>query len=572
MVIFAVNFLSMKKLIECVPNFSEGRDASVIQQITNAIEAVDGVTLLDVDPGKATNRTVVTFVGEPDAVVEGAYQGIVAASKLIDMSKHSGEHARMGATDVCPFIPVANISLEETAEYAIKLAQRVGADTSIPVYLYGASQKQAYRNDLSVIRSGEYEGFFNKIKEDKWKPDFGKAEMNAFSGATVIGARDFLIAYNVNLNSTSTRIANRIAFDVREAGRVKRTGNPYSGPIAKDEKGETIRIPGSCKEVKAVGWFIEEYGVAQISANLTNYHVTPVHTFFDEVEKSAISRGVRVTGSELVGLVPLKAMLEAGRHYLVKQGRSIGVSEREIVHIAVKTLGLDELGPFDPDKKIIEYALKRAEDTRLVDMTCTNFANETASESMAPGGGSISAYVGSLGAALSSMVANLGANKRGWEDRVTEFSDWAVKAQTIKDKLLFYVDEDTRSFNGIIDAIRLPKDSDAEKLARKNAIEDASIYATEVPKQVMETAFQAYACIDAMITKGNKSSVTDAGVGALCIDLAIQGAGMNVLVNAKDLANTETGDNFKKDALNLMVQSNNESARLRKLVLEVLEA
>jgi glutamate formiminotransferase / formiminotetrahydrofolate cyclodeaminase len=572
LVIFAVNFLSMKKLIECVPNFSEGRDASVIQQITNAIEAVDGVTLLDVDPGKATNRTVVTFVGEPDAVVEGAYQGIVAASKLIDMSKHSGEHARMGATDVCPFIPVANISLEETAEYAIKLAQRVGADTSIPVYLYGASQKQAYRNDLSVIRSGEYEGFFNKIKEDKWKPDFGKAEMNVFSGATVIGARDFLIAYNVNLNTTSTRIANRIAFDVREAGRVKRTGNPYSGPIAKDEKGETIRIPGSCKEVKAVGWFIEEYGVAQISANLTNYHVTPVHTFFDEVEKSAISRGVRVTGSELVGLVPLKAMLEAGRHYLVKQGRSIGVSEREIVHIAVKTLGLDELGPFDPDKKIIEYALKRAEDTRLVDMTCTNFANETASESMAPGGGSISAYVGSLGAALSSMVANLGANKRGWEDRVTEFSDWAVKAQTIKDKLLFYVDEDTRSFNGIIDAIRLPKDSDAEKLARKNAIEDASIYATEVPKQVMETAFQAYACIDAMITKGNKSSVTDAGVGALCIDLAIQGAGMNVLVNAKDLANKETGDNFKKDALNLMVQSNNESARLRKLVLEVLEA
>ena len=396
--------------------------------------------------------------------------------------------------------------------------------------------------------------------------------MNVFSGATVIGARDFLIAYNVNLNTTSTRIANRIAFDVREAGRVKRTGNPYSGPIAKDEKGETIRIPGSCKEVKAVGWFIEEYGVAQISANLTNYHVTPVHTFFDEVEKSAISRGVRVTGSELVGLVPLKAMLEAGRHYLVKQGRSIGVSEREIVHIAVKTLGLDELGPFDPDKKIIEYALKRAEDTRLVDMTCTNFANETASESMAPGGGSISAYVGSLGAALSSMVANLGANKRGWEDRVTEFSDWAVKAQTIKDKLLFYVDEDTRSFNGIIDAIRLPKDSDAEKLARKNAIEDASIYATEVPKQVMETAFQAYACIDAMITKGNKSSVTDAGVGALCIDLAIQGAGMNVLVNAKDLANKETGDNFKKDALNLMVQSNNESARLRKLVLEVLEA
>lgn len=560
----------MKKLVECVPNFSEGRDLAIIQQITAAIEAVDGVTLLDVDPGKATNRTVVTFVGEPEAVVEGAFQGILMASKLIDMSKHSGEHARMGATDVCPFIPVANITLEETAQYAIKLAKRVGTETTVPVYLYGAAQKESYRNDLSVIRSGEYEGFFNKIKEAKWKPDFGKAEMNAFSGATVIGARDFLIAYNVNLNSTSTRIANRIAFDVREAGRVQRTGNPYSGPIAKDEKGETIRIPGACKAVKAVGWFIEEYGVAQISANLTNYHITPIHTFFDEVEKSAVERGVRVTGSELVGLVPLKAMLDAGKHYLVKQGRSIGISEREIIHIAIKTLGLDELSPFDPDKKIVEYALKRQEDTKLVDMTCTSFANETASESMAPGGGSIAAYVGSLGASLSSMVANLGANKRGWEDRVNEFSDWAVKAQGIKDKLLFYVDEDTRSFNSIIDAIRMSKDSDEEKAARKDAIETASIYATEVPKKVMQTAYSAYECLEAMITKGNKSSITDAGVGVLCIDVAIQGAGMNVLVNAKDLSDTSVGDSFKKDALNLMVQSNNESTRLRALVLEAL--
>lgn len=560
----------MKKLIECVPNFSEGLDMTIIQQITAAIEAVDGVTLLDVDPGKATNRTVVTFVGEPDAVVEGAFQGILMASKLIDMSKHSGEHARMGATDVCPFIPVANISLEETAQYAIKLGERVGNETNVPVYLYGAAQKEKYRNDLSIIRSGEYEGFFNKIKEPKWKPDFGKAEMNAFSGATVIGARDFLIAYNVNLNSTSTRIANRIAFDVREAGRVQRTGNPYSGPIAKDENGETIRIPGACKAVKAVGWFIEEYGVAQISANLTNYHITPVHTFFDEVEKSAIERGVRVTGSELVGLVPLKAMLDAGKHYLTKQGRSLGISEREIIHIAVKSLGLDELGPFDPDKKIVEYALKRAEDTRLVDMTCTNFANETASESMAPGGGSIAPYVGSLGASLSSMVANLGANKRGWEDRIEEFSNWAVKAQAIKDKLLFYVDEDTRSFNGIIDAIRMPKDTEEEKAIRSKSIDAASVYATEVPKQVMETAFKAYECLEAMITKGNKSSVTDAGVGVLCVDLAIQGAGMNVLVNAKDLSDKSVGDAFKTAALNLMVQSNNESARLRALVLEAL--
>lgn len=560
----------MKKLIECVPNFSEGRDPAVIRQITNAIEAVDGVSLLDVDPGKATNRTVVTFVGEPEAVIEAAFQGIVMASQLIDMSKHSGEHARMGATDVCPLIPVSNITLEETAEYAIKLAKRVGEETSIPVYLYGAAQKEKYRNDLSVIRAGEYEGFFKKIKEPKWKPDFGQAEMNAFSGATVIGARDFLIAYNVNLNSTSTRIANRIAFDVREAGRVKRTGNPYNGPIAKDEQGNTIRIPGSCKAVKAVGWFIEEYGVAQISANLTNYHITPVHTFFDEVEKSAISRGVRVTGSELVGLVPLKAMLDAGKHYLTKQGRSIGVSEREIIHIAVKSLGLDELGPFDPDKKIIEYALKRAEDTKLVDMTCVNFANETASESMAPGGGSISAYVGSLGASLSSMVANLGANKRGWEDRLQEFSDWAVKAQSIKDKLLFFVDEDTRSFNAIIDAIRMPKDSEEEKALRLEAIEAASVYATKVPQQVMETAYQAYECLEAMITKGNKSSITDAGVGVLCVDLAIQGAGMNVLVNAKDLGDKSLSDEFKEKALNLMVASNNEAARLRALVLETL--
>lgn len=558
------------KLIECVPNFSEGRDLTIIKQITDAIDSVDGVTLLDVDPGAATNRTVVTFVGEPEAVVEAAYLGIKMASTLIDMSKHSGEHARMGATDVCPFIPVSNITLEETAEYAIQLAKKVGENTTIPVYLYGAAQKQTYRNDLSVIRSGEYEGFFTKINEEKWKPDFGPAVMNAFSGATVIGARDFLIAYNINLNTTSTRIANRIAFDVREAGRVKRIGNPYNGKIATDEEGNSIRIPGTCKEVKAVGWFIEEYGVAQISANLTNYHVTPIHTFFDEVEKSAISRGTRVTGSELVGLIPLKAMLDAGRHFLRKQGRSEGVSEREIVHIAIKSLGLDELGPFDPQKKIIEYALKKKEDTRLVDMTCVELADETASESMAPGGGSISAYVGSLGAALSSMVANLGANKVGWEDRTEEFSVWAVKAQEIKKQLLFYVDEDTRSFNAIIDAIRMPKDTAEEKAARSAAIQAASVYATEVPQSVMRTAFQAYECIEAMITTGNKSSITDAGVGALCIDLAIQGAGMNVLVNAKDLADKEVAKRFQKDAQELIDKSIVERDRLRQLVFTEL--
>jgi len=553
----------MKQLIECVPNFSEGRDLQIIKQITNEIESVDGVTLLDVDPGAATNRTVVTFVGSPDAVVDAAYKAIVKASELIDMSKHSGEHARMGATDVCPFIPVAGISLEETAEYAIKLAKRVGENTAVPVYLYGAAQKQDYRKDLSVIRSGEYEGFFQKIKEDKWKPDFGPSEFNAFSGATVIGARDFLIAYNVNLNTKSTRIANRIAFDVREAGRVKRSGNPYTGEIVRDADGEAVRIPGACKEVKAVGWFIEEYGVAQISANLTNYHVTPIHTFFDEVEKSSVSRGVRVTGSELVGLIPLKAMLDAGKHFLKKQERSLGVSEDEIIQIAIKSMGLDELGPFDPQKKIIEYALKNAEDTKLVDMTCVALANETASESMAPGGGSISAYVGSLGASLSAMVANLSANKRGWEERIEEFSEQAVKAQQIKDKLLFYVDEDTRSFNGIIDAIRMPKDTDEEKKARKEAIEAASIYATEVPLSVMETAFNAYETIEYMVEHGNKSSITDAGVGGLCVHAAIQGAGMNVLVNAKDLATKEVAESMKARALELIELSTQKSEAIR---------
>ncbi len=560
----------MKKLIECVPNFSEGRDLSIIKQITDSIDSVEGVTLLDVDPGNATNRTVVTFVGEPKDVIEAAFRGIVKASELIDMSKHSGEHARMGATDVCPFIPVANISLEETAEHAIELAKKVGSETNVPTYLYGASQKRDYRKDLSVIRSGEYEGFFTKIKEEKWTPDFGKAEMNAFSGATVIGARDFLIAYNVNLNTKSTRIANRIAFDVREAGRVKRIGNEFTGKIATDENGETIRIPGACKEVKAVGWYIEEYGIAQISANLTNYHVTPLHVFFDEVEKSATSRGVRITGSELVGLIPLKSILDAGKHYLKKQGRSLGVSEAEIIQIAIKSLGLDELSEFDPNKKIIEYALKKKEDTALVDMTCVDFANETASESMAPGGGSISAYVGSLGISLSAMVANLGANKRGWEDRVEEFSKWAEMAQELKQQLLVYVDEDTRSFNAIIDAIRMPKDTQEEKDARTKAINAASEYATEVPFKVMQTAYAGYECIEAMITTGNKNSITDAGVGALCMHTAIQGAGMNVLVNAKDLSNKDVAIKYRDKAQELIQNSSRECDRLTKLVFEAL--
>ena len=529
----------IKQLIECVPNFSEGRDLTIIKQITNEIEAVDGVKLLDVDPGAATNRTVVTFVGEPAAVIEAAYRAIVKAGELIDMSKQTGEHARMGATDVCPLVPVANISMEETAEWSIKLAKRVGETTDIPIYLYGAAQPDTNRKVLSIIRGGEYEGFFEKIKKPEWKPDFGPAVYNARKGATTIGARDFLIAYNINLNTKSTRIANRIAFDVRETGRVKREGNPYTGKIVTDANGESVREPGACKAVQAVGWFIDEYDVAQVSANLTNFNITPIHTFFDEVQKSCIDRGVRITGSELVGLIPLQAMLDAGKHYLQKQGRSLGVSDAELIHIAVKSLGLDELAPFDPNKKIIEYSLKSSDDERLINLTAKELANETASESMAPGGGSVAAYCGALGVSLATMVANLSANKPGWEDKVEVFSDWAVKGQAMKRDLLFLVDEDTRSFNGIIDAIRMPKDTAEDKAARLEAIEKASQYAAEIPYQVMQKAYEAKDLLQAMLDMGNKPSITDAGVGALCCLTAIEGAYMNVRVNTKDLNDKE---------------------------------
>ncbi|MFT4521195.1 MAG: glutamate formiminotransferase/formiminotetrahydrofolate cyclodeaminase [Bacteroidia bacterium] len=560
----------MKQIIECVPNFSEGRDLAIIAQITAEIESVEGVKLLDVDPGKATNRTVVTMVGEPQAVIEAAYLAIKKASELIDMSKHSGEHARMGATDVCPLIPVSGISLEETAQYAISLAKRVGELNTIPIYLYGAAQKDTARSDLSVIRAGEYEGFFSKIKDPKWKPDFGPSVFSATAGATVIGARDFLIAYNVNLNSVSTRIANRIAFDVREAGRVVRSGNPYTGPIQKDENGEDVRIAGACKAVKAVGWFIEEYGVAQISANLMNFNITPIHVFFDEVEKSALSRGVRVTGSELVGLIPLQALLDAGIHYLQKQGRSIGVSESELIHIAAKSLGLDELVKFDPKKKIIEYAMQDVDHERLVNMSCKEFANETAAESMAPGGGSISAYVGTLGAALASMVANLSADKKGWEEKTETFSTWAAKAQSIKKELLFLVDEDTRSFNSIINAIRLAKDSEEEKAVRKQAILDASIYASEVPLKVMSTAHKGFECIDFMLKNGNKSSITDAAVGALCLLTAIEGAYMNVCVNVKDLSDQEVAKVLKDKATAILDSAKKETDRVKEYTYKVI--
>src|ERR1700741_5410904 len=452
----------MQQLIECVPNFSEGRDMHVIKQITDEIESVEGVRLLNVDPGKATNRTVVTFVGTPDAVIEAAFHAIKKAGELIEMSKHKGEHPRMGATDVCSLIPIANISMEETAAWAQKLAGRVGKELHLPVYLYEAAQSNKNRCNLSVIRAGEYEGFFKKIKLAEWKPDFGPQEFDAKRGATVIGARDFLVAFNVNLNTTSTRRANSIAFDVREAGRVMREGNPITGKIVTDEKGNPKSIPGALKCVKAIGWYIEEYGVAQISMNLTNINTTPVHIAFDEVCKSATSRGIRVTGSELVGLIPLKAMLDAGKYFLIKQERSVGVSEKELLRIAIKSMGLDELYHFKPEEKIIEYMLQDKNDSRLVSMPLNDFADETASESPAPGGVSIAAYVGSLGVSLATMVANLSSHKKGWDDRWEEFSNWAEKGQQYKDELLRLVDADTKAFNAIMNTMSLPKGTDEE--------------------------------------------------------------------------------------------------------------
>ncbi|MBN8693842.1 MAG: glutamate formimidoyltransferase [Bacteroidetes bacterium] len=521
----------MKKLIECVPNFSEGRDLNIIKQITNEIESVEGVKLLNVDPGKATNRTVVTFVGEPEAVINAAFLAIKKAGELIDMSKHKGEHPRMGATDVCPLIPISNISMEETAEYAKKLGKRVGEELKIPVYLYEAAQSDKSRNNLSVIRAGEYEGFFKKIKLPEWKPDFGPAEFDAKRGATVIGARDFLVAYNVNLNTTSTRRANSIAFDVREAGRVLREGNPVTGKIVTNPDGTPKSIPGSLKSVKAIGWFIEEYGVAQISMNLTNINITPVHVAFDEVCKKANERGIRVTGSELVGLIPLKAMLDAGKYFLRKQKRSIGVSEKELIKIAIKSMGLDELAPFKPEERIIEYLLKEKADSKLVSMTLVDFANETASESPAPGGGSISAYVGSLGASLATMVANLSSHKKGWDDRWEEFSNWAEKGNYYKDELIRLVDQDTAAFNMIMTAFGLPKGTDEEKKIRTQAIQDATKFAIEIPFKVMQTTYESMEVIKAMVEMGNPNSVTDAGVGALCARSAVIGAYMNVRIN-----------------------------------------
>lgn len=521
-----------KKIVECVPNFSEGRDPLVMEQIAVEIKSVEGVTLLDVDPGRATNRTVVTFVGEPDLVIEAAYRAIKKAAQLIDMSKHKGEHPRMGATDVCPLIPIANMTMEETAEYAHQLAKRVGSELGIPVYMYESAATRSDRKNLAQIRSGEYEALPEKLKQESWKPDYGPSVFNARSGATAIGARDFLIAYNVNLNTTSPRRANSVAFDVREQGRVLRDGDPLTGDIIMDEQGEPKRQPGKCKSVKGIGWYIEEYGIAQVSMNITDIAASPLHKVFDACVESAHERGMRVTGSELVGLVPLQVMLDAGRYFLEKQERSVGVSEAELIKIAVKSMGLDELTPFDPQKKIIEYQLVSTDDSPLVNLNLRAFANETASESPAPGGGSIAAYLGVLGAALGTMVANLSSHKRGWDDQWAYFSDWAVKGQKLKDKLLHLVDEDTRSFNAILDAFRLPKGTAEEKAARSIAIQEATLYAIEIPMQILRTSHEVFELSKAMTSEGNPNSITDAAVASLCARAAVHGAFLNATINA----------------------------------------
>ena len=559
----------MKKLVECVPNISEGRDAAKIKQVTDVVEKFEGVKLLDVDAGKATNRTVITIVGEPQKVVEAAFELIKKAQEVIDMSVHSGEHPRFGATDVCPFIPIAGMTMNEAADLAKQLGERVGNELGIPIYLYENAASTEERKNLAVCRSGEYEGL-EKLSDPKWKPDFGPAEFNASvkkSGVTAIGARDFLVAYNVNLNTTSTRRANAIAFDIREAGRVKREGNPITGKIINDKDGNPVREPGKLKAVKGIGWYIEEYGIAQISYNLTNINITSVHEAFDETCKSAIEKGIRVTGSELVGLIPLQALLDAADYFLKKQQRSLGISEKEKIKIAIKSLGLDDLAPFNPKQKIIEYMLEEENTDQLIAMSLDNFADETASESPAPGGGSIAAYVGAMGISLGTMVANLSAHKRGWDDRWEEFSQWAEKGQAQKAQLIKLVDEDTQAFNKIMGAFGLPKGSDDEKAARDEAIQEATKGAIDVPFKVMELALESMEVLKAMAESGLSASVSDAGVGALCARSAVMGAFLNVKINTSDLKDAS----YKEDILKRGEDIQKRAVEMESEILKIVE-
>jgi glutamate formiminotransferase/formiminotetrahydrofolate cyclodeaminase len=544
-----------KRIIECVPNFSEGRDMSVIKQITDTIESVEGVKLLDVDPGKDTNRTVVTFTGEPEAVCEAAFLAVKKASELIDMSKHHGAHPRMGATDVCPFVPVSGITMEETVACARKVAERIGAELGIPVYCYENAAFSEKRRNLADCRAGEYEGLEKKLADPDWKPDFGPAEMNSRSGATAVGARDFLVAFNINLNTTSVRRANAIAFDVREKGRK-----------IKDENGTDKSVPGTLKSVKAIGWFIEEYGIAQISMNLTSISVTPVHIAFDEVCRKAEARGVRVTGSELVGLIPLKSLLDAGRYFLAKQQRSAGVPDSELVRIAVRSLGLNDIHSFKPEEKIIEYVMADKERKKLARLDLKSFMDETASESPAPGGGSVSAYMGALGCALGTMVANLSGHKRGWDDRWEEFSAWAEKGKEIQNRLLGLVDEDTDAFNMILEAFRLPKGSESERKARNEAVQKATKNAIMVPFLVMETAFGAFPLIREMVSTGNPSSVTDAAVGALALRSCIRGACLNVRINTAGLDDKEFVREITERALDIENRAIHEEEEILSII------
>ena len=542
-------------IIECVPNFSEGRRADVIEAIAASIRQVEGVRLLDVDPGKGTNRTVMTMAGHPDRVIEAAFQSIKTAASLIDMRTHTGQHPRMGATDVCPLIPISGITMEETAEYARKLAQRVGTELNIPVYLYEAAATNPHRKNLADIRAGEYEGFAVKIKDPQWLPDFGPSDFNPTSGATVIGARDFLIAYNANLNTRSERRANAVAFDIREKGRIKRTGHPVTGEIVLDENGQPVREEGMLKGVKAIGWYIPEYSIAQVSMNITNINLTSLHRAFDACVESATSRGLRVTGSELVGLVPLQVMLDAGKHYLQKQGLSTGVSDTELIHIAVKSMGLDELTPFEAKKKIIEYLMEDEEANKLSGLTLSGFTEELASDSPAPGGGSAAAYAGALAASLGTMVANLSANKRGWEERNSFFSEWAVKGQQGRKKLLHLVDEDTAAFNSLMEAFRLPKASDSDKKIRSAAIEKATMRAIESPLNTMRVSHEQFDLIDAMVKEGNPNSISDAAVGASCALTAVESGWMNVMINLSGLKNKNNAEKYKTEADELLSKS-----------------
>jgi len=527
-----------QQIIECVPNISEGKDLKKINTIANVVTEVEGIKLLDIDPGKATNRTVITFVGAPSQVIEAAFRLIKKASELIDMSKQTGEHPRFGATDVCPLIPIANISMKETANYAHMLGKRVGEELGISGYYYENAATKEDRKNLATVRSGEYEGLEKKLSDKNWKPDFGPTSFTTKtknSGVIAISARDFLVAYNINLNSTSTRRANAIAFDIREAGRVKREGNPITGKKILDTNGDPVRIPGKLKAVKGIGWYIEEYGIAQISYNLTNISITSMHEAFDETLKAADKRGIRVTGSELVGLVPLQAMLDAADYFLKKQKRSLGISETDKIKIAIKSLGLDDLKPFHPEERIIEYVMSANQPKKLIDYTVKGLADETASESMAPGGGSISAYIGALGVSLGTMVANLSAHKPGWDEKWEFYSKWAEKGQRYKKELLFLVDEDTNAFNKIIDGFRMPKSTPEEVKTRQEAIENATKYATEIPFKVMETAYNSMEVMMAMAKEGIQNSLSDAGVGALCARTAVIGAYFNVRINAKDI-------------------------------------